>query len=466
MAGFIQDKIYPKLPLFAQNLAISIFGYFWQKRRFGGVFDSELIEFRNREKFTAQQWENYQTQELRKLIISAFVNVPLYNEKYSKAGFCLNDFENFELADLSKLPYLEKDELRLFGTTTLLSLKKDKKGVFFSSSGSTGTPTRIYFSETMHQKWSAAFESRIRNWANLSIKDARGMIGGRRVISMADAKPPFYRFNSFERQVYFSAYHINAKNAIDYLEGMQKHHIKYMTGYAMSNYLLARFVEQSGLKAPKLQAVITSSEKLTQEMRDTFKRVYDCKTYDSYSGLEACGLISECEFGKLHVSPDVGYIEFIKDDGSYALPGESGEMICTGFLNYDQPLIRYRIGDVAKLSLNQTCECKRTMPIVEEIIGRTEDVITGADGRKMVRFHGVFLDIPSIVEGQIIQHSLTGFEIKVVLNKQLTNEEKQCMHERMESQLGNVDVTINEVDSIPRMPSGKFKAVISHVSNS
>jgi hypothetical protein len=47
-----------------------------------------------------------------------------------------------------------------------------------------------------------------------------------------------------------------------------------MTGYAMSNYFLARFFQEQKLDAPKLKAVITSSEKLTVEMRGTFQSVY------------------------------------------------------------------------------------------------------------------------------------------------------------------------------------------------
>lgn len=59
------DNIYKYLHLFLQNATINIFGYFWQKRRFGGVFDRELLRFKEREKLTKQQWREYQTQELR-----------------------------------------------------------------------------------------------------------------------------------------------------------------------------------------------------------------------------------------------------------------------------------------------------------------------------------------------------------------------------------------------------------------
>ena len=47
-----------------------------------------------------------------------------------------------------------------------------------------------------------------------------------------------------------------------------------------------------------------------------FLKVYGCKTYDSYSGVEACGLISENECGQLLVSPDVGIMEILNEDGS------------------------------------------------------------------------------------------------------------------------------------------------------
>jgi phenylacetate-CoA ligase len=235
-----------------------------------------------------------------------------------------------------------------------------------------------------------------------------------------------------------------------------------MTGYAMSNYFLARFIEEARLKAPQLQAVITSSEKLTKEMRDTFQRVYQCKTYDSWSGVEACGLVSECEHGSLHVSPDLGIIEIIDEHGNPVKPGQAGEVVCTGLVNFDQPLIRYKIGDVMVLG-ESGCACGRQMPVIQEIIGRVEDTVIGKDGREMVRFHGIFVDLTNLIEAQIIQHDLNRFEIKVVTNGNWTEEEGLVIKKRLVSQLGEVATEIHVVDSIPRNKNGKFQAVISHV---
>lgn len=459
----LKDRIYKKLPVFVQNLAISLYGYSWKKKRFGGVFKKEVVNFLDRENYSKSQWQNYQEQELQRLILHSINTVPYYKKTFQDNGLTIEKASKIQLKELKNLPILEKNDLREFGETELLSSTLDSKGEFFSSSGSTGTPTRIYFSRKMHQKWSAVFETRIRWWAGVNINDPRGMIGGRRVVADGESTAPFYRYNFFEKQTYFSAYHIAKQNIRNYIKGIKDNHIVYMTGYAMSNFFLARLIEESGQTAPQLKAVITSSEKLTKEMRETFQRVYGCRTYDSYSGVEACGLISECPEGSLHLSPDVAIVEILDEKGEPVKPGETGEAVCTGLLNFDQPLIRYRIGDLLTLDENQSCKCGREMPVIKEIVGRIEDVVIGMDGREMVRFHGVFINIDSIIEGQIVQWELSEFEILLVLAKDLTESEKNIIFSRMKSQLGEVKVRLKIVEKIPRNQNGKFKAVISHV---
>jgi phenylacetate-CoA ligase len=456
------DKVYGMLPIFLQNLAISAFGFTWNKRRFGGVFNDELIKFKSRENFASDDWLQFQNESIRGILIHAYKNVPFYTMKFTQLGFNEDSLAKFALDDLQKLPFLEKDMLRQHGTTTLISTNPEPNGEFFASSGSTGTPTQIVISHTMHQRWSAGFEARIRNWAGIDRSTPRGTIGGRRVVRDGLSKGPFYRYNLVEKQVYFSAYHISLANVQNYVEGMFKHKIEYMTGYAMSNFLLARFIEGKGIKAPQLKAVITSSEKLTQEMRDTFKRVYGCKTFDSYSGVEACGLISECEEGSLHVSPDMGIIEFLNKDQKPAEPGELAELVCTGILNFNQPLIRYRIGDMAVLGESK-CACGRNMPVVSEITGRVEDVVIGPDGREMVRFHGIFINISNIIRAQVIQEEIDHFIINVEVSSPLSTEQNEIILTRMKSQLGSIKVKVNQVDEIPLNANGKFKAVISKV---
>jgi phenylacetate-CoA ligase len=461
--GFLVENIYPNMPLFIQNIGISMFGYKWHKRRFGGIFKKELKQVKERENYSTEQWKEYQTVTLRKLLSHSINTVPYYRELFNKSNLTEAKINKFELYDLKLIPFLEKQTLRTLGKTSLLSNELERGGEFFASSGSTGTPTQILFSYPMHQRWSAAFEARIRHWAGVDRFTPRGMIGGRRVVAEGHAKPPFYRYNLIEKQVYMSAYHISAQTASNYLQGMIKNHVEYMTGYAMSNFFLARFFDELKLDAPQLKAILTSSEKLTPDMRVLFHRVYGCKTYDSWSGVEACGLISECEHGNLHISPDVGIIEILDENGEPCPPGKDGEIVCTGFINFDQPLIRYRIGDIAQIDDKQ-CGCGRTFPVIKEILGRIEDVVIGKDGREMVRFHGLFTNLPNIIEGQIIQHTDDNFTVNIVSNGKFSPDEEEVIKKRLNSQLGDIKIIIREVQEIPRMHNGKFKSVISHVN--
>jgi phenylacetate-CoA ligase len=248
------------------------------------------------------------------------------------------------------------------------------------------------------------------------------------------------------------------------LKAIEKFNLVYLTGYAASNFLLAKYIKNNNFKAPKLKAVITSSEMLTQHFRETISEVFQCKVFDSWSGIEACGLISECEFGRLHISPDVGIIEILNNNNQEVMPGEIGEIVCTGFLNYDQPLIRYKIGDLAELAKNQVCDCKRNMPIISRIIGRIDDIITLKDGRQLSSFNRVFADIKGIQQAQVIQNE----DYTIIINYTSDNTIEPAQIELeiksiIDSKLGKLEIRFERVVDIPRNQNGKFKAVISHV---
>lgn len=458
----IQNKIYNISPVWMQNILVSAYGYGWKKKRYGGIFKEQYRAAKDREFFTAFQWEDYQNEQLKKILLHAFHHVPYYQKKFKEQGITETILNHIDIYTLDKIPVTEKEDVRVFGTTTMMASIREKGGAFFSSSGSTGTPVQICYSDNMHQRWFALNEARIKNWAGVNKNMSRGMIGGRRVVTSADNKPPFFRYNYFEKQVYFSAYHISPTNIENYFAAFKKYNIDYMTGYAMSNYILARMFNENNLQPPPLKAVLTSSEKLTEEMRAVMSKAYNCKVFDSWSGMEYCGLISECEHGSLHISPDAGVIEILDDEMKPVQKGETGTVYCTGFLNLDQPLIRYKIGDQVALS-KRTCTCGREMPVIDEIVGRIEDVVYGKDGREMVRFHGIFVGLKTVKMAQVIQNSLEAITLKIVPDIAVSNEEKNIIHQRVQSQLGNIEIIIEEVDDIPKTNNGKIKAVISTI---
>jgi len=456
------DKIYAKSPVWMQHIGISAYGLIWNRRRYGGDFKKKLIEFQSRDNFSVDQWRDYQTRELRRLLIHSYQYVSYYKDVFSKRHIDEAHLQSFSLEDLVRLPLLEKNIIRTKPDQFISKNSNPEKLHTYLTSGTTGTPLAILSSDGTDRSVQAAYEARVRKWAGLDYQMSRAMIGGRLVVPHGITTPPFWRYNIFERQIYMSAFHISPVNVSDYVRALNHFKPNYLVGYASAHFFLARMIDELGLAFYKPRAVLTSSENLTEEMRHKIEKVYRCEVFDGYSGVENCCLASECECHRMHISQDVGIIEIVNEFGEPVKPGESGEIVATGFLNFDQPLIRFRTGDIAVLSV-ETCPCGRDMPILENIIGRLEDTVIGRDGREMVRFHGIFAGLPDVREGQIIQDTISDFRIRLVVGVGFGKEEINIIRKRFEERLGLINLNFEFVEQIERTERGKFRAVISHV---
>ena len=452
------DRIYASLPLSLQNQAVSIYGIYWHWLRFGGRYKAHESDYRNREHYTAAQWAEYHQAQLKKLILLASEKVPYYQRTWTH-----DQVQAALKGELAALPLLEKDPIRRDPKDFVRSDMPREHYYTNHTSGSTGTPIATLWTADEIRDSLAVREVRSANWAGVSFKMPRATFSGRMVEPDPESKGPFYRFNSVEKQVYFSPFHLRADTAHFYVDAIRRHHIQWMTGYAVSYFLLAKFIHDQGLEVPPLKAVITTSEKVTPEMRDVMERAYHCKVYEEYSTVENALFASECEQGRLHVSPDVGIVEILRPDGSPCEPGEVGEVVTTCLMRTFQPMIRYRLGDLAAWD-PEPCPCGRSMPVIKEVVGRIEDVVIGPDGRQMVRFHGIFVNQPHVVEGQVIQESLDHIHVKVVPSEGYGELDNQDIIHRVQQRLGySVSVTVECVSSIPRTKAGKFKAVISNI---
>ena len=85
----------------------------------------------------------------------------------------------------------------------------------------------------------------------------------------------------------------------------------------------------------------------------------------------------------MHVSAENMIVEILNGDKS-CKTGERGEVVVTELKNYVMPLIRYRTGDYASFS-DKPCECRRTLPVICNLMGRAYDTIKNRSGKF---FHG------------------------------------------------------------------------------
>src|SRR5579872_2062546 len=317
---------YSLMPVWAQNIAITGFGICYRKHRLGGNFEKYVAGFELRDRWSPMQMNAYVEAHLRAVLVNAFLHVPYYRERWRACGVVLRDLERLSPRELSMLPVTPKNDLRANPKRFLAENRSKKEKICTNpSSGSTGTPVKSIWSSDVRRKYIAAREVRSFGWAGTSVRLPRAMIGGRPVVQDVNSKGPFYRYNRVERQVYFSAYHLSAARASNYVEGLNKYRPRVLTGYAHCYYFLARHMLEQGLSLDyRPDALVLSSEPLSGEMKIGIQKAFGARAFEEYSSTENCFLTTECEYGRLHVNLDFGLLEILDDSGLPAAVGTPG----------------------------------------------------------------------------------------------------------------------------------------------
>lgn len=455
----LADRLYRRLPVLGQHAAVTAFGLVWHWRRFGGGYANARKGFIERESYGLEQWARYQRDQLRELL-QASMRTPYYRDRFTRSAI-----DRFELDDLSRIPILEKAETRKQPEAFLIDDVDVDKLTICATSGSSGTPVRTYWSNADFRRSLALREARACRPAGVSYREPRATFSGRLVVPDANSNGPFHRFNLVERQVYFSAFHIAPQNAKAYVDALNRHGIVWCTGYTHAyEQLGAMMLEQGIPPPPTVRAVITTSEKLTQGGRTIIEQAFGARVFEEYGQVEDACWACERPDGRLHVSPDAGILELVRPDGTsipYDDPTE-GQVVATSLIRRSQIFLRYRVGDMACWDVEATRQLGT--PVLREISGRIEDVVIAPDGRRTVRFHGIFTELPAVREAQVIQEAVDRLRIRVVgtagYGSGTAEEIVRRVHARLTT---SMRVEVERVDSIPRTSAGKFQAVINRV---
>jgi len=262
-------------------------------------------------------------------------------------------------------------------------------------------------------------------------------------------------------QLYCSAYHLAPDLIPFYLEAIRRHRLVYLLGYTSALCSLARGILDRGGLDLQLKVVITNAEPLYAHQRELIAKAFGCPVRETYGMAEAVAAAGECEEGRLHLWPEAGVVEVLNAQGMAVAGPEPGDLVATGLLNTAMPLIRYRIGDRITLAAPETrCLCGRSLPVVERIEGRCDDVLITRDGREVGRLDPVFKSTTAVREAQIIQESVDRVRILYVAGPGFGASDDASLRLRIRERLGDVEVILEPVKSVPREANGKFRAVI------
>jgi Coenzyme F390 synthetase len=278
------------------------------------------------------------------------------------------------------------------------------------------------------------------------------------------SEPPFWVWNASLHQLYLSAYHLAPRHAASYFDALRRYNVRYVVGYPSAVHALAHEALAQKLRIPRLEFVLTNAEPVLEQQRREIEEAFGCPVRETYGMAEIVAGASECEHGRMHLWPELGELEVLDENRPTHMDG-AGELVCTGLLNADMPLIRYRVGDRGAIaSSDVACSCGRSLPILSGVDGRVDDVLYTADGRTVGRLDPIFKSRLPIREAQIVQEALDVIRVYYVPTDGFSGADGQSLVDRIEERMGPVKVLLEEVDSIPRTANGKFRAVVCNLS--
>jgi phenylacetate-CoA ligase len=188
-----------------------------------------------------------------------------------------------------------------------------------------------------------------------------------------------------------------------------------------------------------------------------------------YQSTEALRIGFQCERRQgLHLSLDAVAVRIVDGEGRTVRPGEAGQVVISNLTNRATVLLNYRLGDVAVSGL-EPCPCGRTLPLIESLEGRSDDLIHLPDGRSLHALQVIRrLRTASGVERvQVVQESLSSFRVRAV--NEIGHDaqaEASRLSEAMRTLCGMpCDVSVEWVRQLPPEPNGKTRLVISKVTS-
>lgn len=362
---------YDRAPAPARHVLTSARGWLLTRIRYSRRTFALLRQLRRNEAWTADQIREYQTTALHRTIDRALQSVPYY-ASYPRSNIRSTD-------DLRRLPVLRRETALENQGHLLASDVSPRERIRVGTTGTTGASLQVAYTEQLAgDNW--AFLLRQWAWAGIGPRSSRITFQGTRTVPAECPRPPYWTYNFSERQTLASIFHLSETTAAAYIQLLEKHREKVLEGFPSVLGILADFALARDSRIP-MRAIFTSGEPLYSSLRAKIESVFGTRVYDTYGMTEYCGLIQECEAGRMHLAPEYGFLEILDDSGQPVAPGEEGHFVWTGFLNRAMPLIRYRIGDRGRWDEAGPCPCGRAFPQVVPTITRESDILRCTDGR-------------------------------------------------------------------------------------
>lgn len=340
------------------------------------------------ETMSREDLEALQLERLQALVKRVYQKIPFYKESFDKAGINPEDIKS--LADLTKLPFTVKQDMRDAYPFGLFAVPRKDVVRVHCSSGTTGTATVVGYTQKDLENWGDCFARALYGAgcgpdSTLQIAYGYGLFTG-----------GLGAHNGGERAgcTVLPMSTGNTKRQVRLMKDFDVDCLCCTPSYALN---IAEVAQEEGYDVHEfpIHAGILGAEPCSEAMRAEIEQKMGIQVYDIYGLSEVMGPGVACECEKqhgLHVCEDQFIIEILDPKTLQPVPdGEWGEVVFTTLCKECSPLVRYRTRDISRILVGE-CECGRTFRRMDRIAGRTDDMM-------ILRGVNVF---PSQIEEEIV----------------------------------------------------------------
>lgn len=412
--------------------------------------------------------ERLQLDRLRDQLAYAARNVSLYGERFDEAGVDPDGIATLD--DLADVPFTTKADFQRAYPTGLFAVPMDRVVRIQASSGTTGKPKIVGYTEADLELW-ADLTARIVTMAGIESDDVvqntygyglfTGGLGFHYGIETVGATAVPASSGNTERQ-------------LELLRALDSDAVLSTPSYAL--YLAeAANKRDVPIAESSLSVALVGAESMTAPMRTEIESRLGVRVCDGYglSEIIGPGVAAECpQQDGLHLWEDQFYPEIIDPETGALLPeGETGELVLTTLTKEALPVIRYRTGDITSLT-REPCACGRTHLRIDNITGRTDDLL-------VVRGVNVY---PSQIEAVALEFDAVAPQYRLDVSREGTMDRLELTLELRESFSGDREHLADQLDrrlqsvlslspdslqlvapgSIERTETGKTRRVYDH----
>ncbi len=337
-----------------------------------------------------------------------------------------------------------------------------------STGGSTGEPLQFWV-DPARSAYDKAARMRAHLWFGIEPGDREAYLWAAAIGNRRQDRARAIR-DIFLNDLLLSAFDLSPQTVRTYAAKLNRFKPSCIFGYPSSLATFCRIAqdEKINVRLPGLRAVFTTGEVLDPQQRRLLRDFFNVPVADGYGGRDTGSCAHECPAGSTHITSEHVILEIVDAQGRPVRNGTTGEIVVTNLDNFATPFVRYRTGDMGRLS-GEACPCGRNLSVLDVVDGRRTDHLVAADGSLRHALSVIYLmrERCEIQQFQIRQQKDRSLDVQVVTGGGISRDTREHVLGGLRKCLGDSLTTrLQIVDRIAQQPSGKFRHVISEATES